>query len=217
MKHLSPTSNLVLCRLLPERLKSVDCRPLGFSLFALRAIFISFRAALNACTLQWLLTTLRPTHALHPVDFLHSTSISAGLFISMFMKLFVPVLLVLSSAVTSVFSLPALASSVFARGDHEDKNSTQSNGNKSTTVRVIHLNDTATRFPDFEYLAMGNKHFRSAVKNSSNPDLLKELTENGQHPGYLFLGCRFVTILHIHPMSTVSVRLISLFFPSIFL
>lgn len=132
----------------------------------------------------------------------------------MFMKLFVPILLVLSSAVTSVFSLPAPASSVFARDDREDKNSTQSNGNNSTTVQVIHLNDTTTRFPDFEYLAVGNKYFRSAVENSSNPDLLKDLTENGQHPGYLFLGCRFVTILHIHPMS-VSVRLISLFFPSV--
>jgi hypothetical protein len=117
----------------------------------------------------------------------------------MFVKPFVPVLLVVSSAVTSVFSLPAPASNVISRDDHKDKNSTQGSGKNSTTVQeVVHLNDTATRFPDLEYLAEGNQYFRSAVKNSSNPDLLKDLAENGQHPEYLFLGCRFVMIPHRH-------------------
>ena len=77
----------------------------------------------------------------------------------MFMMPFVPVLLVVSSAVTSVISLPGPASSVFARDDHEDKNPTQGSGNNSTTIqKVMHLNDTATRFPDFEYLAVGNEY-----------------------------------------------------------
>jgi len=105
----------------------------------------------------------------------------------MFTKHFVPVLLVVSWAVTSVFSLPAPASGVLARADQEDKNSSQGNGKNSTTV--MDLNDAATRFPDLEYLAEGNEYFRSAVENSSNPDLLGELAENGQHPEYLFLGC----------------------------
>ncbi|KAF9642771.1 carbonic anhydrase, partial [Thelephora ganbajun] len=42
---------------------------------------------------------------------------------------------------------------------------------------------------DLGYLAEGNQNFRSAVKNSSHPDLLKDLATNGQHPEYLFLGC----------------------------
>jgi carbonic anhydrase len=108
----------------------------------------------------------------------------------MFMKLFVPVLLVASSAVTPVFSLPASFSNVFARDNQDDKNSTLGDGNNSTTVqKVMHLNDTATRFPDLEYLAEGNENFRSAVKNSSDPNLLKDLSTDGQHPEYLFLGC----------------------------
>ena len=112
----------------------------------------------------------------------------------MFTKLFVPALLVVSSAVTSVSSLPAPASSILAR---DDRNSTQGSGNNSTIVqKVMHLNDTATRFPDLGYLAEGNKYFRSAVENSSNPDLLKDLAQNGQRPEYLFLGCRFVMTLH---------------------
>jgi len=101
------------------------------------------------------------------------------------MKLFVPVLLVVSSAVTPVFSLPTPSSNVFARVNQDVKNS-------NTVQKVMHLNDTATRFPDLGYLAEGNQNYRSAVKNSSNPKLLKELATDGQHPEYLFLGCRFV-------------------------
>lgn len=107
----------------------------------------------------------------------------------MFMKPFVPVLLVASSAVTHVFSLPTSSSNVLARDNQEDENSTQGNGNNST---VTSLNDTATRFPDLAYLAEGNQAFRSAVENSSDPNLLKVLATDGQHPEYLFLGCRFV-------------------------
>lgn len=119
----------------------------------------------------------------------------------MFMKLFVPVLLVASSAVTPVFSLPAPSPNVFARDNREDKGSTQGDGNSSTTFQgVMYLNDTGTRFPDLAYLAEGNQYFRSAVKNSTNPDLLKELATNGQHPEYLFLGCRFVMIPHSSPV-----------------
>jgi hypothetical protein len=111
----------------------------------------------------------------------------------MFTKLFVPVLLV-SSAVIPAFSLPAPLSPgrIFARDNQGDNNSTQGNGNCSTSQNVVYLNDTASRFPDLVYLAAGNQDFRSAVANSSNPNLLQDLTTNGQHPEYLFLGCRFV-------------------------
>ena len=172
----------------------MDDRPLGFPSFVPLSHFHILSSSVERLRPS---VTFNDPHSpydsLHPIDFLYSTFISAGLFIIMFTKLFVPVLLVVSPAVTSVFSLPAPASNVFARDDHEDKNSTQGNGNNSTTVqKVMHLNDTAARFPDLGYLAEGNQYFRSAVQNSSNPDLLKGLAENGQHPEYLFLGCRFV-------------------------
>jgi carbonic anhydrase len=105
----------------------------------------------------------------------------------MFMKLFVPVLLVVSSAVTPAFSLPTPVSSshILARDDQGGNNSTQGSGSYST----VYLNNTASRFPDLVYLAEGNQNFRSAVQNSSNPNLLGDLTTDGQHPEYLFLGC----------------------------
>jgi len=97
----------------------------------------------------------------------------------MFMKLFVPVLLVVSSAVTPAFSLPF--PTIAARDE------------KNSNVQVgVPLSDTATRFPDIAPLAKGNQVFRSIVGNSSNPDMLKDLAANGQSPGFLFLGCRFV-------------------------
>lgn len=110
----------------------------------------------------------------------------------MFMKPFVPVLLAISSAVIPAFSLPApsLPRHVFStRDDQGGDNSTQGDGNSTTSQNVVYLNDTATRFPDLVYLAEGNQDFRSAVANSSNPNLLQDLTANGQHPEYLFLGC----------------------------
>lgn len=107
------------------------------------------------------------------------------------MRSFVPVLFAVSLAVIPAFSLPApLAPSRFpVRDDQGNNNLTQSNGNCTTNQSVVYLNDTATRFPDLVYLAEGNQDFRSAVANSSNPNLLQDLTTNGQHPEYLFLGC----------------------------
>ena len=120
----------------------------------------------------------------------------------MIMKLCVPLLLVLSSAVIPAFSLPVPFSSSRAlrRDDQGDDNSTQSNGDNSTqsngvnsnVQNVVYLNDTATRFPGLAYLAQGNQDFISAVAASPDPNLLQNLTTNGEHPEYLFLGCRFV-------------------------
>jgi carbonic anhydrase len=149
----------------------------------------------------------------------------------MIMKLFVPLLLVFSSAVIPVFSLPIPCSSsrVLSRDDQGDNNSTQSNGVNSTlsdgvnstlsdgvnptpsdgvnptpsnevdstqtngtdsnVQNVVYLNDTATRFPGLAYLAKGNQDFISAVAGSPDPSLLQNLTTNGEHPPYLFLGC----------------------------
>jgi carbonic anhydrase len=100
----------------------------------------------------------------------------------MFMKLFTPVLLAISSAVVPVLSLPAPSAHLFARQD----NSTEGNGNNPT---VQGLSDMAQRFPDMQPLADGNQAFRTQIAGSSNPNLLKDLTTNGQHPEFLFLGC----------------------------
>lgn len=117
-------------------------------------------------------------------------------------KFFVPVLLVVFSVVTPASSLPTPSFRVFARDSCDNStlptlsdNSTLPASSDSSTLPT--LNDTATRFPDLALLASGNQAFRLAVANSSNPDLLKDLATNGQQPEYLFLGCRFVKILHL--------------------
>jgi len=101
----------------------------------------------------------------------------------MFMRLLVPLLLVLFSAVAPGLSLPvpSTSSHVFARDYSED--------HSFTIQQPVGLNDTAKRFPDLEFSWEGNQAFRSAVKGSSNPNLLKDLATNGQHPEFLFLGC----------------------------
>jgi len=109
----------------------------------------------------------------------------------MFMKLFVPFLLVASSVVTPVLSIPvpSFSSPILARDNSTDgDDSIQGDGNNSTIQRV-YLNDTATRFPDLGYLAEGNQVFRDAVQNSSNPNLLRDLANGSHRPDYLFLGC----------------------------
>ena len=52
------------------------------------------------------------------------------------------------------------------------------------------LNDAATQFPELGPLVEGNNKFRQDIASSSNPNLLQQLTTNGQHPPYIFLGCR---------------------------
>lgn len=164
----------------------------------------------------------------------------------MFTKLFFPILLVASSVITPVFSLPVpvatnetsleaiyetdysttqndnptqnniltqsddptqsdtptqsdnstkcnnlTQSNNLAQDSSTQNNSTQNNGNVTTPVP---LSDTAKRFPDLANLVDGNKAFLSEIENSSNPNLLSDLTTKGQSPEYLFLGCRFAIL-----------------------
>jgi len=51
------------------------------------------------------------------------------------------------------------------------------------------LADAAKQYPQLLPLAEGNEEFRHDIE-ASNPGLLQNLTTNGQHPEYLFLGCR---------------------------
>ena len=51
------------------------------------------------------------------------------------------------------------------------------------------LADAAKQYPQLLYLAEGNEKFRHDIE-ASNPGFLQNLTTNGQHPEYLFLGCR---------------------------
>lgn len=48
------------------------------------------------------------------------------------------------------------------------------------------LADVTDQYPQLSPLEHGNAEFR----NNTNPDLLQRLTTDGQHPEYLFLGCR---------------------------
>ena len=52
------------------------------------------------------------------------------------------------------------------------------------------LADAANEFPQLLPLEEGNARFRQSIAESDKPDLLWSLTANGQHPEFLFLGCR---------------------------
>ena len=56
------------------------------------------------------------------------------------------------------------------------------------------LAEAVRSFPEINVLLEGNQRFRDSITNSNNPNLLKEQTEAGQIPGFLFLGCRCVII-----------------------
>ena len=106
----------------------------------------------------------------------------------MFMKFFVPILLALSPALS--LPVPQIAAVVvdLSPPAHVITRDAQN----FTTQAAVPLNDTATRFPDMGTLSGGNQEFRSNTASSANPNLLKDLASNGQFPGSLFLGCRFV-------------------------
>lgn len=80
---------------------------------------------------------------------------------------------VLASLYTTVFASPALSVRVEDYG----------NGTRS-------LADAANEYPDLLPLRDGNAKFRQNIAQSDNPDLLRNLTVNGQHPEFIFLGCR---------------------------
>ena len=106
----------------------------------------------------------------------------------MFMKLFVPLLLAISPALS--VPIPQIAAAIvdLSPPAHVVARDTQN----FTTRAAVPLNDTATRFPDMGTLSGGNQEFRSNIASSANPNLLKDLASKGQFPGFLFLGCRFV-------------------------
>ena len=51
------------------------------------------------------------------------------------------------------------------------------------------LADAAKQYPQLLPLAGGNEYFRQEME-TEHPGLLQNLTTNGQHPEYLFFGCR---------------------------
>lgn len=57
-------------------------------------------------------------------------------------------------------------------------------------VQLKSLAETAGSFPEINVLVEGNQRFRDSIANSSNPNILKEQTDEGQKPGFYFLGCR---------------------------
>lgn len=80
---------------------------------------------------------------------------------------------VLATLYTTVFASPTVS----ARSD-QDQNRTRT------------LADAADQFPQLLPLVEGNARFRQSIAESDKPDLLWSLTANGQHPEFLFLGCR---------------------------
>ena len=80
---------------------------------------------------------------------------------------------ILATLCSTVFASPALA----GRDNHG------SGGPRN-------LSDAARQYPQLLPLEHGNAKFRHDIATSNHPDLLWEQTVNGQHPEYLFLGCR---------------------------
>jgi len=73
---------------------------------------------------------------------------------------------------------------VTRRGDHKQL--------LQEPIKIKSLVEAAGSFPEINVLVEGNRRFRDSIANSSNPNLLKEQTDKGQSPGFLFLGCRCV-------------------------
>jgi len=51
------------------------------------------------------------------------------------------------------------------------------------------LADATKQYPQLLPLSDGNDEFRHEM-DTEHPGLLEDLTTNGQHPEYLFFGCR---------------------------
>ena len=93
---------------------------------------------------------------------------------------FLPLSLIFLVISAPVSGLPV----VTRRGDH--------NQPRQEPVKLHTLATVTEGFPGIGVLVEGNQRFRDSIANSSNPNLLKEQTEKGQSPGFLFLGCRCV-------------------------
>jgi hypothetical protein len=60
-------------------------------------------------------------------------------------------------------------------------------------VQLKSLAEAAGSFPEINVLVEGNQRFRDSIANSSDPSILQKQTDEGQSPGFLFLGCRCVS------------------------
>ena len=60
-------------------------------------------------------------------------------------------------------------------------------------VQLKSLVEVVGSFPEINVLMEGNRRFRDSIASSGNPNLLKEQTDAGQSPSFLFLGCRCVS------------------------
>lgn len=64
---------------------------------------------------------------------------------------------------------------------------------RQESIQPKSLAEAAGSFLDINVLVEGNKRFRDSIANSSNPNVLQGQTEDGQSPGFLFLGYRCVS------------------------
>ncbi|KAF9788200.1 carbonic anhydrase [Thelephora terrestris] len=90
----------------------------------------------------------------------------------MFSKTFSLYAVLATATLSTVVASPTLA----ARG----------NSHRSGTRTLA---DAADEYPQLLPLEEGNSRFRQSIAESDHPDLLWDLTVNGQHPEFLFLGC----------------------------
>jgi len=60
---------------------------------------------------------------------------------------------------------------------------------RQAPVQLQGLVEVVGNFPEINELMEGNRRFRDSIASSTNPNLLKEQTDAGQSPRFLFLGC----------------------------
>lgn len=84
----------------------------------------------------------------------------------------------------SALSLPAHLSSVPSADSHSRSH--------LHSARSASLVEAAGSFPELDTLLKGNNEFRDKIA-ASDPELLQTLTTEGQHPDFMFLGCRSVS------------------------
>lgn len=61
---------------------------------------------------------------------------------------------------------------------------------RAVTDSLVDVTDT---YPELDNLLLGNAQFRKGIADS-DPALLDQLSKEGQHPDFMFLGCRYENI-----------------------
>jgi hypothetical protein len=149
-------------------------RTLGCILFSLPSSTITFFSS-PGCVDRFPLTLVLLSRFSIP------PSLSAGLILHPDM---LPAFLALSTTFLVVFTSVSGRPMVTQRGHYKQL--------RQEPLQLQGLAEVVGSFPEINVLVEGNQRFRDSIASSSNPNLLKEQTDEGQSPEFLFPGCGYV-------------------------